>query len=182
MTQRPRGKHHSGSPKTSHAQLIPGELCPPKKLLVAFFNHRGMVHMEFVWQGTVDTPVFIGILVCYKESLRRCRPHLTRHLHMDNAPTHGSRDTHLHLLMTGQRVVDHPALSPDLDPSDFWLFAHLKKAMRGQQFPSLNALEAAVRDQIGQVTAAEYREAILTKWPMHWSRCVHWNGDYFEGH
>ncbi len=152
-----------------------------KTMLVAFFDHKGMVHMEFVRHGTVNTPVFIGILARYKESLRRCRPHLTRHLHMDNAPAHGARDTRLHLLMTGQRVVDHPALSPDLAPSDFWLFPRLKKVLRGHHFPSLDALEMVVRDQIGQVTAAEYKETILTKWPMQWSRCVLWNGDYFEG-
>ncbi len=152
-----------------------------KSLLVAFFDHRGMVHFEFIRNGTVNTPTFIGILSRYRTAVRTCRPHLTRHLHMDNAPAHGSRDTRLHLLMTGTKVVDHPALSPDLAPSDYWLFPCLKKPLRGKRFPSLDALEVAVRQEIANIPAAEYRENILTKWPMCWAHCVHRNGDYFEG-
>ncbi len=156
-------------------------LATKKCMLVTFFDHKGIVYMEFIRSGTVDTPTFIQILTRYRDSLKTCRPHLTRHLHMDNAPAHGSRDTRLHLLMTGQKVVDHPALSPDLAPSDYWLFPRIKKALRGRHFPSLDAVEAAVRHEVGLITVAEYREALLTKWPMRWARCVHHNGDYFEG-
>lgn len=152
-----------------------------KCMLVTFFDHKGMIYMEFIHGGTVDTPTFIGILTRYRAALRTTRPHLTRHLHMDNAPAHGSKDTRLHLLFTGQKVVEHPALSPDLAPSDYWLFPRIKKAIRGIHFPSLDALENAVRQEVAMISAAEYREAILTKWPMRWARCVHWNGDYFEG-
>ncbi len=102
-------------------------------------------------------------------------------LHMDNTPAHGSRDTRLHLLMTGQRTVPHPALSPDLAPSDFWLFGKIKKPLRGHRFQSLDHLQSAVTQQIGMITAAEYRNAILRQWPMLWARCVHANGNYFEG-
>ena len=79
-----------------------------KSLLVAFFDHRGMVHFEFLRGATVGTPTFIQILTRYRTALKTCRPHLTRHLHMDNAPAHGSRDTRLHLLLTGQKVIDPP--------------------------------------------------------------------------
>ncbi len=165
-------------PRPTHPRRT---LSVKKTMLVVFFDYKGVIHMEFVAGGTVDTPVFIGLLGRFKEALRINRPCLTRHLHMDNAPAHGSRDTRMHLLFTGQRVVDHPPLSPDLAPSDYWLFLRLKKALRGRQFPSIPALEAAVREQVGQVTRAEYTDNILRKWLMRWARCVHWNGDYFEG-
>ncbi len=129
----------------------------------------------------MDTGTFIQILSRFRDSLRVKRPRVTRILHMDNAPTHGSRDTRLHLLMTGQKTLPHPALSPDLAPSDYWLFAKIKKPLRGQRFPSLDALQTAVTQQIGILTQAEYQDAILRQWPMCWARCVHVNGDYFEG-
>ncbi len=100
---------------------------------------------------------------------------------MDNAPAHGSRDTQLHLLLTGQRVVDHPPLSPDLSPCDFWLFSRVKSPLRGIQFASLDDLQAAVTHEIGNIPAAEYRQALLVSWPKRWVRCVNANGDYFEG-
>ncbi len=171
--------------------LAPGEDRPihvrklmsvKKVMLVAFFDYLGMVHFEFIRGGTVDTATFIQILGRYKESLRFRRPRKVWYLHLDNTPAHGSRNTRLHLLMTGQRVMDHPPLSPDLSPCDFWLFGHLKAPLRGRQFPSLDALQAAVVHQIGQIPAEQYRETMLIKWPKRWVRCVHANGNYFEGH
>ncbi len=100
---------------------------------------------------------------------------------MDNAPAHGSRDTRLHLLLTGQKTVSHPALSPDLAPSDFWLFPTLKRPLRGRKFRNLDEVEQAVTQQIGQITADQYRKTMLKTWPMRWSRYVLWNGNYFEG-
>ncbi len=155
-------------PRPSHPRRT---LSSKKCMMVSFFDHKGMIHLEFIRGGTVDTGTFISILTRFKESLKVSRPRLTRHLHMDNAPAHGSKDTRLHLLFTGQKVVDHPALSPDLAPSDFWLFPRVKKALRGHMYPSLDALEAAVRQEVGHITAAEYRETMLVKWPMRWSRC-----------
>ncbi len=152
-----------------------------KVLLVAFFDYKGMIHFEFLRGGTVDTPTFLQILGCFKCALRVKRPRQRRVLHMDNAPAHGSKDTKLHLLLTGQRTMSHPALSPDLAPSDFWLFPTLKKPLRGRRFWNLDEVEHAVRHQIGQITADQYRETMLKTWPMRWVRCVHWNGDYFEG-
>jgi len=36
--------------------------------------------------------------------------------------------------ITAARVLDHPAHSSDLTPSDFHLFLHLKKRLVGQKF------------------------------------------------
>ncbi len=170
--------------------MLPGEQRPSKPvrgrsvkkvLMIAFFDYKGMVYHEFLRNQTVDTPTFIQVLTHYKRALSHRRPHVHRVIHMDNAPTHNSRDTKLHLLFTGQKRLQHPALSPDLAPCDFWLFPCLKRQLRGRMYPSLDALEAAITNQIAQIPEAEYREAILQKWPLHWGRCVHKHGDYFEG-
>ncbi len=152
-----------------------------KVLLVAFFDYQGMVHFEFLRGGTVDTGTFIQILGCFRNSLKAKRPRKTRWLQWTMRPPMGRATQVLHLLLTGQRTVTHPALSPDLAPSDFWLFPTLKKPLRGRKFRNLDEVEQAVTHQIGQITADQYRETMLKTWPMRWSRCVLWNGDYFEG-
>ncbi len=167
-----------GEPRPVHVRRT---ISVKKVMLVAFFDFRGMVHFEFLRGGTVDTPTFLGILGRFRESLRVKRPRQRQYLHMDNAPAYMARDTRLHLLLTGQRTVPHPTLSPDLAPSDYWLFPRLKLPLRGRQFPSLDALEEEVTRQIGLIPAAEYRETMLKKWPKRWARCVHRNGDYFKG-
>jgi len=41
-------------------------------------------------------------------------------------------------------VVPHSTYSPDLAPSDFWLFPKLKETLKGQHFSSDAEVEAAV--------------------------------------
>ena len=46
---------------------------------------------------------------------------------------------------TGLNVVPHPPYSPDLAPSEFYLFPHLKKALRGRKYQDDNEVIAAVQ-------------------------------------
>ncbi len=152
-----------------------------KVLLISFFDFKGMIHMEFLRNRTVNTELFIQILGRLKDALHNRRPNQRYSLHMDNASCHTSRDTRLHLLFTGMKAVIHPPYSPDLAPSDFWLFHRIKLGLRGQTFPDLDTLEDAVRQEVAQIPSYEYEDCILKKWPMRWARCVNQNGDYFEG-
>jgi histone-lysine N-methyltransferase SETMAR len=43
-------------------------------------------------------------------------------------------------------VLEHPAYSPDLAPSDFHLFGPLKNALRGRQFAADDEVKEAVHD------------------------------------
>ncbi len=48
-----------------------------KTILILFFDHKGMVHLEFLPQGeTVDTDYYLEVLQRLKESVRRKRPEL----------------------------------------------------------------------------------------------------------
>ncbi len=153
-----------------------------KCMLVTFFDYKGMVHFEFVRNRTVNTEVFIEILGRLKTALRIKRPRNHRPiLHMDNASCHTARDTCLKLLYCGLRTQDHLPCSPDLPPSDFWLFPRLKLGLRGRHFQSLDELEQCVGQQIAQIGSHEYEDCLLKTWPKRWARCVYRDGDYFEG-
>jgi len=61
-------------------------------------------------------------------------------LHHDNAPAHSS-----HVAMTaihdcGFELLSHSPYSPDLAPSDFHLFRHLKESLRGRALKTTNPL------------------------------------------
>ncbi len=117
----------AGEPRPSHPRR---SISVKKLMLVSFFDFQGMIHFEFIRGGTVDTATFLQILGRYRDSLRIRRLCQTRYLHMDNAPAHGARDTCLHLLLTRQKTIEHPPLSPDLSPCDFWLFNRIKAPLR----------------------------------------------------
>ncbi len=152
-----------------------------KSLLVSFFDHKGMVHHEYLRHQRVNSAVFIRILSRLKVSMQNRHPNVKWILHMDNASSHTSRLTRLYMLLTGMRAMPHPPNSPDLAPSNYWLYPHIKKGIRGKWFGSLDELEDAVDAQISSIGSHEYSDCILHQWPMRWSRCVFRHGAYFEG-
>ena len=53
--------------------------------------------------------------------------------HQDDAPCHKSPKTTAKLYELGFELLPHPPYSPDLVPSDYWLFAQLKKMARWEK-------------------------------------------------
>ncbi len=185
---------HQYDPETrrqSSAWLGPDEARPVKArkalstrkcMLVTFFDFKGMVHFEFVRGRTVNSEMFAQILGRLKTAILTKRPR-NRHpvIHMDNASAHTGLLTRLQMIHSGLQSTDHPPCSPDLAPSDFWLFPCLKLGLRGQNFANLDELEEAVADQIGNIPSRDYEECIMRTWLKRWAHCVFHDGDYFEG-
>jgi histone-lysine N-methyltransferase SETMAR len=55
-------------------------------------------------------------------------------LHLDNCRVHFSKATKPFITENHIGQVPHPPYSPDLPPSDFWLFGHMKTSLVGQTF------------------------------------------------
>nr|XP_042906765.1 uncharacterized protein LOC122271040 [Parasteatoda tepidariorum] len=63
----------------------------------------------------------------------------------DNARPHMTRRTTAVLTKFGSELFDHPPYSPDLDPSDFHVFLHLKKFLSsGERFGNDEELKTSV--------------------------------------
>ena len=76
-------------------------------------------------------------------------------------------------------VVPHPPYSPDLAPSDFWLFPNLKETLKGQHFLSDAKVEAAVRKWISSKPETFFING-MEKWIERVKKCMAINGDYVE--
>jgi histone-lysine N-methyltransferase SETMAR len=99
--------------------------------------------------------------------------------HQDNAPAHRSvlvmgklRDLHYELL-------EHPPYSPDLAPSDFYLFQKLKLFLAGQHFSSNQEAIAAVEGYYADLMKNHFREEIMAL-EHCWNKCTSLKGDYVE--
>jgi hypothetical protein len=99
--------------------------------------------------------------------------------HQDNAPAHKSvlamgklRDLHYELL-------EHSTYSPDLAPSDSYLFAKLKLFLAGQRFFSNQEAIAAVGGYFADLTKNHYREGIMAL-EHRWNKCISLKEDYVE--
>jgi histone-lysine N-methyltransferase SETMAR len=64
----------------------------------------------------------------------------------DNAHPHTAIHTVQTLVKLGFEVLDHPAYSPDLTPSDYHLFDPLKDALRGRHFTSHEEVKEALHE------------------------------------
>ena len=74
------------------------------------------------------------------DSLKQKRPELINRkgivFHHDNARPHTSLVTRQKLLQLEWDVLPHPPYSPDLAPSDYYLFRSLQKFLDGKTFTS----------------------------------------------
>ncbi|GBP70845.1 Histone-lysine N-methyltransferase SETMAR [Eumeta japonica] len=62
----------------------------------------------------------------------------------DNASVHTARVSRQALKDTGFSEINHPPYSPDLTPSDYFLFFNLKKELRGRRLVDDNQMKMAV--------------------------------------
>jgi hypothetical protein len=66
---------------------------------------------------------------------RERSPHTRRlQLHLDNCRIHFSKATEQFITENHIGRVPHPLYNPNLAPSDFWLFGHVKTSLTGQTF------------------------------------------------
>ncbi len=162
------------------------EIATAKVMVVTFFDSKGLIYFEYVQRPlTVNQRVFRAIFRHFHEAYQRRRPHSSirghHFFHFDNAPAHTTDLTVQLIHQLGWTHLPHPAYSPDLAPSDFWLYARLKKNLRGIQYGSLDELKEAVSDDISAIPSGEYKRCMLHSWPWCWRCCLAAQGQYFEG-
>jgi hypothetical protein len=96
----------------------------------------------------------------------------------DNANPHTDATT-LDLIATfGWEQFNQPPYSPDLVPSDFHVFLHLKTFLGGQQF-----YDSEVREAVNTgfaLQAASFYNTGIQKLVPHYDRCLKNGGNYVK--
>ena len=81
----------------------------------------------------------MALLVCLKEELAKKRPQMKKKkvlFHQNNTPCHKSIATMAKLNELHFELLPDPSYSLNLAPSDYYLFANLKRMLRGKGFGS----------------------------------------------
>ena len=99
--------------------------------------------------------------------------------HQDNAPCDKSMKTITRLKELGFDLLPHPPYSPDLAPSDYWLFADLKRMLQGKRFGSNEEVIAATEAYFEAKETAFYKHGI-EKLEKRWNDCIALEGDYVD--
>jgi transposase len=72
-------------------------------------------------------------------------------LHHDNAPSHTSLAVQQFVTEENIPVVTQPTYSPDLAPSDFWLFPTLKIGLMGTRFAAIEDIKSNATAELQKV-------------------------------
>ena len=79
----------------------------------------------------------------------------------------------------GYELIPLPAYSPDLAPSDYFLFPNLKKDIRGHHFRSNEEVLAAVEEWLGDKDPGFFSSRLMAL-KHRWSKCITLEGNYIE--
>jgi histone-lysine N-methyltransferase SETMAR len=171
---------HSGSPrpKKFRSQKSAG-----KVMASIFWDTEGIIMIDYLEKGkTVNSVYYMSLLSQLKEKLKeKRRGKLTRGVLFlqDNAPAHKSHVTMQKLGEIGFELLPHPPYSPDLAPSDYYLFPQLKKFLKGTKFDSNTEVEQTAEAWFRGQTSEFYLDG-LKKLEHRCNKCIVMKGDYVE--
>jgi hypothetical protein len=98
-------------------------------------------------------------------------------VHSDNARPHTARQTRDFIEADGMEQAPHPPSSPDLGPSDFYLFSDLKDRFQGQHFENEDQLFDAIMALTGTIEKVTLQRVFL-EWIERLRRCIDINDEY----
>jgi len=77
-------------------------------------------------------------------------------------------------------VLEHPAYSPDLAPSDFFLFLKIQEILKGRHFYDTDDIRSNTAAAVKVIPQNQFQNC-LEGWTRRWHWCVASQGEYFEG-
>ena len=171
---------HPGSPTPKKARR---STSAGKVMASVFWDSEGILMIDYLEKGeTLTSEYYSSLLVKLREEIRRKRRgKLAKGVlfHQDNAPIHKAARSMATIRENGFEIIEHPPYSPDLAPSDYFLFGNLKNYLRGTSYGSDNDVFEAVEGYFRSQNASFYLKGIKDI-RKRWERCIVLKGEYVE--
>jgi histone-lysine N-methyltransferase SETMAR len=169
-------------PLTSPSRI----LTTKKHMATIFWDVKGLILMDILPRNqTITAAHYCGqldkLVIAIQQKRRRLIStgyHNVHFLH-DNATPHTAIITKDKLTSLRFTVLPHPPYSPDLAPSDFYLFSPLKRHLSGKCFENEADVTAALDEWFASKSTEFFHDGIH-KLPDRWRRCINNAGNYFQ--
>ena len=152
-------------------------------MLTIFWDSQGVILGHYLERGTTVNSVGYSEMLSteLKPAIRTKRRGLLSGVLLlhGNARPHTAIHTLQTLVNLGFMVLEHPAYSPHLAPSDYHLFGPLKDALRGHRFTSDEGVKEAVHAWLAAQPKTFFSEGIQ-KLLERWNKCIAKHGEYTE--
>ena len=182
------------NPKRRKSWLSPGEAGPStprpncfskKTMLCVWWDQSGIVYYELLQPGeTVNAQRYRQQMINLNDALIERRPEWARRhgkgivLH-DNAPSCTAKPVKNTFKSLGWDILPHPPYSPDLAPSDYYLFASMGHALAEQHFSNFEEVGKWLDEWFAAKDKQFFWHGIHTL-PERWAKCVEADGQYFD--
>lgn len=172
-----KGKKPSSVPKAG--------LHPQKLLLSAWWDIHGLIYFELLKaHERINGEFYCHQLDRFHAALKQKRPHLANrgdlYYHQDNARPHTALITTQKFKSLGYKMVPHPPYSPDIAPSDYYLFRSLQNDLNGRSFKTYNDVKTYIEEFFQSKLNKDrdfFKKGIL-KLPGLWQETVERGGEY----
>ncbi|KAL6419191.1 hypothetical protein ACFW04_011543 [Cataglyphis niger] len=151
----------------------------PSWRAVLHTNWRASLERGALAGTSVNAPVDITDGAPPKENYTSIvNRHAPLFLH-DNARPHTSHRTIAKLNELKYEVLQHPAYSSDLSPTDFHFFKHLDLFLRAKQYENEESLKNSISEFIDSKDQNFFKTGIYAL-KSRWEKCIEANGAYFD--
>ena len=100
-------------------------------------------------------------------------------LQQDNARVHTCKFAMNAVERNGYELIQHPTYSPDLAPSDYFLFSNLKKDILGHHFRSNEEVVVAIEEWVRDKDPGFVSSGLMAL-EHRWSKCIILEDNYIE--
>jgi len=176
------GKVHNGRLPIPHGQKNPSVQIKSQNSVADFFILDGLFITKLYQLDKQSTKFTIWKYWegCVKK-LDKNGPNFCQQL-MDLASRQCtcSHGTLREFLATKQiSVSEHSAYSPDLAPSDFFLFPKIKAKFKGRHFDDIEDIRSSTTAALKAIPQNQF-QSCFEGWIRHWHRYIASQGEYFE--
>ena len=169
-----------GSPRPKKFKTQPSA---GKVMATVFWDAKGVIMLDLLPKRITITGVYYAnLLDQLRTAIReKRRGKLSKGvlLQQDNARVHTCKVAMDAVERNGYELIPHPTYSPDLAPSDFFLFPNLKKDIRGLHFWSDEEVVTAVEEWVNGKDPDFFNSGLMA-FEHHWSKCITLEGNYIE--
>lgn len=144
-----------------------------------FWTRKGIVTTDFLDKGIACNASYFSKLVTECKAKKRKTRNVPLWLLIDNAPIHTSKLAQDCIEECGFRQLIHPPYSPDIAPSDYYLFRHLKKELAGKYFSTGEELKSFVNEYLNSLDEAFFKAA-FDELLVRWRKMIVNDGGYIE--
>ena len=155
------------------------DLHPKKVMMSIWWDSQGVIYYELLPENTtVKSKLYCKQINSLASAIKEKRPCKDKIIFLhDNARAHTAKRCCKKIKKLGWEIMPHPPYSPDISPSDYYLFKILKQHLDGEIFDSREDLKKGLDDFFSSKPAEFYSNGIQ-KLPNRWRDIIDKEGDY----